>query len=112
MQTPMRMLSPSISDARIGDGYRTAFVLRERASTAALYLPYELATVTVPLESLAKAKAIAYRPKVVRGHMLRRIRLYRRYCHRFPRKATVEVLRRPADAFPPWSADHGCFADG
>ena len=94
MQTPLRMRHPYISDARIGDGYRTAFVLSEGASTAVLYLPYELATATVPLASLAKAKAIVYRPKVVRGHMLRRIRLYRRYGYRFPRKATVEVLRR------------------
>ena len=94
MQSPLRMLRPYISDTRIGDGYRTAFVLSERASTAALYLPYELATVTVTLASLARAKAIAFRPKVVRGHILRRVRLYRRYGHRFPRQATVEVLRR------------------
>ena len=94
MQTPLRMLSPYISDARIGDGYRTAFVLNEGTSTAVLYLPYELATVTVTLASLAKAKVIAFRPKVVRGHMLRRVCLYRRCGHRFPRKATVEVLRR------------------
>ena len=94
MQTPMRMLRPYISDARIGDGYRTAFVLSEGGSTAVLYLPCELATVTVPLASLAKAKVITFRPKVVRGHMLARVRLYRRYGHRFPRKATVEVLRR------------------
>ena len=94
MPTPLRMRHPYISDRRIGDGYRTAFVLSEGASTAVLYPPYELATVTVTLASLAKAKAIAFRPKVVRGHMLRRIRLYRRYGHRFPRQAMVEVLRR------------------
>ena len=70
MQTPLRMRHPYIGDARIGDGYRTAFVLSEGASTAVLHLPYELATVPVPVASLAKAKAIAYRPKVVRSHML------------------------------------------
>ena len=112
MQTPLRLRHPLISDTRIGEGYRIAIVPNEGASTAALCLPCELATVTVPKARLAKAEAIAYRPKVVRGHMLRRTRLYRRHGHRFPCKLTVEVLRRPADASPPWSADHGCFADG
>ena len=74
-------------------------------ATATLYLPYELATVTVPLASLARAKAIAYRPKVVRGHMLRRIRLYRRYGHRFPRKATVRGTA------PARGSEGGCRGD-
>ena len=84
----------AFDDPRTGDGYRTAFLLAEHKERATLYVPSLLLGVTVPKARLAKAKAIAYRPKVVRGHMLRRIRLYRRYCHRFPRKATVEVLRR------------------
>lgn len=90
----LTMLRPYISDARIGDGYRTAFLMGEGRGVATLYLPSELATVNVPKTDLTKAKVIAYRPKVVRGHMLKRARLYRRYGHRFPRKATIEVLRQ------------------
>jgi hypothetical protein len=88
----LTMLRPYISDARIGDGYRTAFLMGESRETATLYLPSELATVSVPKASLVKAAVIAYRSKVVRRHMLKRARLYRRHGHRFPRKATIEVL--------------------
>lgn len=92
---PRRTIATDGKDlARFRNGFRTAFLVNERKNTANLYLPSELATVSVPKANLVKAKVIAYRPKVVRGHMLNRARLYRRHGHRFPRKATIEVLRR------------------
>lgn len=87
------MVRPYISDARIGDGYRIAFVLKERSETVLLYLPSELATVTIPAAILAKASQVTYRPRIVRANMLKRAKLYRRHGHRFPRKATVQVLQ-------------------
>lgn len=93
MSNRPHMVRPYISDARIGDGYRIAFVLKERDETALLYLPSELATVTVPAATLAKASPVTYRPRVVRTNMLKRAKLSRRHGHRFPRKATVQVLQ-------------------
>lgn len=87
------MIRPYIEDTRIGDGYRTAFVLREGRSRTVLFVPSLLATVEVPPERVRTAKAITYRPRVVRENMLTRARMMRTYGHRFPRRATVEILR-------------------
>ena len=92
--SPLPMLRVALSDARTGDGFRTAFVLAQRRQRAVLYVPSLLTSVTVPAGSLETAQAVRYRPKVVRGHMLARARLYRRHGHRFAQQATVEVLRR------------------
>lgn len=91
--TPPRMVRPYISDARVGDGYRIAFVMRERGDAALLYVPSRLATVTVPKAAVEKAQGIAYRPRKVRENMLALARSYRRLGRRFPRAATVAVLR-------------------
>jgi hypothetical protein len=91
--TPPRMVRPYISDARVGDGYRTAFVLCERGDTARLYVPSRLAVVTVPRTSVERASPVAYRPRVVRANILAGVRLRRRHGRRFPRTATIEVLR-------------------
>lgn len=88
------MIRPYIEDARLGDGFRTAFVLRDKPSRAVLFVPSLLATAEVPAESARNAKVIAYRPLVIRHHMLARARMMRTHGHRFPRAATVEVLRR------------------
>jgi hypothetical protein len=88
------MVRPYLSDPRIGDGYRNAFILARKRSTALLFIQTELVTVTVPLASLAKAKPLAYRPAYVRERILARVALYRRQGWRFPRTATIELLRR------------------
>lgn len=90
---PLPMVRPYISDARIGDGYRTAFVVRERGDAAVLFVPSRLATVTVPRSAVEKAQRIDYRPRKVRENMLALARTLRRAGHRFPRAATVGVLR-------------------
>lgn len=87
------MIMPYISDARVGDGYRPAFVLSQRADCATLYVPSKLAAVTVPLRAVEKARAVSYRPRVVRDQLLERVRLYRQKGRRFPRKPTMELLR-------------------
>lgn len=87
------MIRPFISSRQLGDAFRTAFVLAEEDETATLYVPSYLAVVTVPKASLAKAQAITYRPRRVRANMLARARLYRKHGHRFPRAATIRVLR-------------------
>lgn len=90
----LTMVRPYISDARVGDGYRAAFVVRERGDAAVLFVPSRLATVTVPRSAVAKAQRIDYRPRKVRENMLSLARTLRRGGHRFPRAATVAVLRR------------------
>lgn len=89
-----RMVRPYISDARAGDGYRTALVLRERDDATRLFVPSRLAVVTVPRAGVEAATPVAYRPRVVRTNILAAVRLCRRHGRRFPRAATVEVLRR------------------
>lgn len=87
------MLRLYVSHARTGDGYRNVFVLSQRGETATVYVLGQLAAVPVPAASLGKAKPITYRPRVVRNNLLKRARLYRKYGHRFPRNATVQLLR-------------------
>ena len=87
------MIRPYLSDARIGDGHRSAFVLRETEETAQLYVPSLLATVTVPRACVAKARRVGYRPRVVRANLLSLVRCYRRHGRRFPHQATVRLLR-------------------
>lgn len=93
MTKRLTMIRPFISDARLGDGFRTAFILREHGETVTLYVPSELAAVTVPKAAITRAAEITYRPRVVRTNIIRRARLYRRHGHRFPREATVALLR-------------------
>lgn len=93
LAAPLTMVRPYISDARVGDGYRTAFVVRERGDAALLFVPSRLATVTMPKAAVEKAQRIAYRPRRVRENMLALARTYRRIGHRFPKAATVAVLR-------------------
>lgn len=90
----LTMLRPYISDPGSVTATAPPSFSARAGGTATLYLPSELATLTVPKASLARAAVIPFRPKVVRGHMLKRARLYRRHGHRFPRKATIEVLRQ------------------
>ena len=88
------MVRAALSGPRTGDGYHVAFILALRRDTAVFYVPSLLISVPVPRAGLEKAPVISYRPQVVRGHVLARARLYRRYGHRFSQGATVEVLRR------------------
>lgn len=87
------MIRPYLSGARIGDGHRSTFVLRETDETALLYVPSRLATVTVPRACVEEAPRVGYRPRVVRANLLRLACSYRRYGRRFPHQATVRLLR-------------------
>ena len=88
------MILPYIVDARVGDGFRPAFVLEERSDAAVLFVPSKLATVTVPKAVVAKASIVSYQPRRVRELLLAQVRLHRQQGRRFPRKAAVEMLRR------------------
>lgn len=94
MPEKLRMIRPYISDPRTGDGYRAAFILKERGPSVLLYVPSLLLTVSVPKETIQKARPLPYRPRVVRTAILKRAKLYRRHGYRFPRQATVEVLQK------------------
>ncbi len=86
------MLFPYLSDRRIGDGYRTAFVLRMDGETATLFVHSKLATVTVPRSAVEKARIVPYQPQV-RANILEKARYFRQHGKRFPRQPTVELLR-------------------
>lgn len=88
------MILPYICDARVGDGYRPAFVLRENGETVTLFVHSKLTTVTVPRATVMKARSVSYRPADVRTHILEKARYYRQRGKRFPRQTTVELLRR------------------
>ena len=88
------MILPYIVDARVGDGYRPAFVLETRADAVLLFVPSKLATVTVPQAVVARASVLSYQPRSVRERLLAQVRLHRQQGRRFPRKAAVEMLRR------------------
>lgn len=87
------MVRPYVSDPHVGDGFFPGFVLAERGENALLYLPSKLATVTVRRSALEKAQRLPYRPRVIRNNVLARAKLYRQHGHRFPRAATVQLLR-------------------
>ena len=88
------MVMPYITDARVGDGYRTAFVMKENGATAVLFVHSKLTAVTVPLATVQKAKRVPYKPAEVRARILTRARHYRQHGKRFPRQQTVDLLRR------------------
>ena len=88
-----RMIQPYLSDRRIGDGYRPAFVLEEREETVLLFVQSKLATVCVPRAVAEKAHQVSYQPRQVRNRILERARYFRQHGRRFPRKATVRMLR-------------------
>lgn len=88
------MILPYIVDARVGDGYRPAFVLALRQDVALLYVPSKLATVTVPMATVRKASVVSYQPRRVRERLLAQVRQHRQQGKRFPREATVKLLRR------------------
>ena len=88
-----RMIQPYLSDRRIGDGYRPAFVLEEREETVLLFVQSKLATVSVPRAVAEKARQVSYQPRLVRSRILERARYFRQHGRRFPRKATVQMLR-------------------
>jgi hypothetical protein len=88
------MVMPYITDARVGDGYRTAFVMKERGETVLLFVHNKMVTVTVPLASVTKAARVPYKPAEVRSRILTNARYYRQHGKRFPRQQTVELLRR------------------
>jgi hypothetical protein len=88
------MLQAYICDRRVGDGYRTAFVLRDNGETATLFVHSKLATVTVPCATAQKARVVPYRPAQVRANILEKARYFRQHGKRFPRQLTVELLRR------------------
>lgn len=88
------MVMPYLSDARAGDGYRTAFVIKENCETAVLFVHSKLVTVTVPLTTLTKARRLPYKPAEVRARILTKARYFRQRGKRFPRQPTVELLRR------------------
>ena len=88
------MVMPYLDDARAGSGYRPAFLLKENGETAVLFVHSKLVTVTVPLATLSKAKRLPYRPADVRARILGRAKYYRQHGKRFPRRPTVELLRR------------------
>jgi hypothetical protein len=88
-----QMLRLYVSHERTGDGYRNVFVLSQTGETTTVYVLDQLKAVPVPTTSLAKAKPVPYRPKVVRSNLLKRARLYRKYGPRVPRHATVQLLR-------------------
>lgn len=87
------MIQPYLSDRRIGDGYRPAFVLEEREETVLLFVQSKLATVSVPRAVAEKARQVSYQPRQVRSRILERARQFRQHGRRFPRKATVQMLR-------------------
>ena len=87
------MIQPYLSDRRIGDGYRPAFVLEEREETVLLFVQSKLAIVSVPRAVAEKAHQVGYRPRQVRNRILERARYFRQHGRRFPRKATVRMLR-------------------
>jgi hypothetical protein len=87
------MIQPYLSDRRIGDGYRPAFVLEEREETVLLFVQSKLATVSVPRAVAEKARQVSYQPRLVRSRILERARYFRQHGRRFPRKATVQMLR-------------------
>ena len=82
-----------IDDWRIGDGYRPAFVLEEREETVLLFVQSKPATVSVPRAVAEKARQVSYQPRQVRSGILERARRFRQHGRRFPRKATVQMLR-------------------
>lgn len=88
------MILPYIIDARVGDGYRPAFILETRQDAVLLYVPSKLATVTVPKATVTKARVLSYQPRGVRERLLEQVRLYRKRGKRFPREATMELLWR------------------
>lgn len=88
------MVMPYITDPRVGDGYRTAFVMKERGQAVLLFVHNKMATVTVPLATVIKAARVPYKPADVRSRLLKSARYYRQHGKRFPRQQTVELLRR------------------
>ena len=87
------MIQPYLSDRRVGDGYRPAFVLEERDETVLLFVQSKLATVSIPRAVAEKAHQVSYQPRQVRNRILERARYFRQHGRRFPRKATVRMLR-------------------
>jgi hypothetical protein len=80
----------------IGDGYRCFFDITPegtRKPVAVLFSVADLMTVRVPKDkAFAKAKAIAYRPRVVRKSILTRARDFTRFGLSFDRRGTEKVL--------------------
>lgn len=87
------MVMPYLSDARAGDGYRPAFVIKENCETAVLFVHSKLVTVTVPLATLTQARRVPYRPADVRARILTKARYFRQRGKRFPRQQAMELLR-------------------
>lgn len=88
------MIFPYLSDRRVGDGYRTAFVLSVSTETATLFVHSKLVTLTVPRATMEKARTVPYKPAQVRAHILGKARYFRQHGKRFPRQPTMELLRR------------------
>lgn len=87
------MLQAYICDRRVGDGFRTAFVLSDNGESVTLFVHSKLATVTVPRATVQKARAVPYQPAQVRANILAKARYFRQHGKRFPRQPTVELLR-------------------
>jgi hypothetical protein len=87
------MIMPYICDRRVGDGYRTAFLLKVNGETATLFVHSKLATVTIPRSAVEKARVVPYQPAQVRANILEKARYFRLHGKRFPRQPTMELLR-------------------
>ena len=87
------MIFPYLSDRRVGDGQRPAFVLSARGDIATLFVHSKLAMVTVPRSTIEKARVVPYKPAEVRCRILEKARYFRQHGKRFPRQPTVELLR-------------------
>lgn len=88
------MIFPYLSDRRVGDGHRPAFVLSAGSETATLFVHSKLVTLTVPRSTMEKARVISYKPAQVRANILEKARYFRQHGKRFPRQPTMELLRR------------------
>ena len=82
------MIFPYLSDRRVGDGHRPAFVLSAGSETATLFVHSKLVTLTVPRSTMEKARVISYKPAQVRANILEKARYFRQHGKRFPRQPT------------------------
>lgn len=87
------MIFPYLSDRRVGDGHRPAFILSAGRETATLFVHSKLVTVTVPRSTIEKARIVPYKPSDVRIRILEKARYFRQHGKRFPRQPTMELLR-------------------
>lgn len=91
----LQMLRVYLSDRAIGDGHRTVLVDDADLSkkVVPVFVPSLVASTTVDQDALKRAKAIKFRPLVVRRNLLERVAQHRRYGLAVPNKVVTRVLK-------------------